>query len=757
VSRRILWVLLGVLTGSCGDDQRPDTTPPGVVSDLRVAAADDSVVSLSWTAPENPGEHIAPIRYDLRYSTLPVDENWKTAVSVDALPQPGPAGLAQAAKVTGLEPDTNYSFALCCRDLSGNWSDLSNVVWAGVGDPSPPARVTDLAVKGLEPRAVTLTFIAPGDDDDRGRVAAYEVRFAPTPVTEATWEAATPLTVPGKTKPSGQRESVRVYGLEPERTFHLALRARDDAGKAGEVSNDVTVVMLVDTVPPGAVTSVKVQGLKFNAVVTWTASGNDGKEGRASGYRVRYAEEAITEVGWETAHEVAQSLAPAPPGTNEELAVAGLSGNRNLWFAVRAVDERGNMGPVSKEAYGFVRAEPRTWSVNPDGNGDATTVQGGIDIASPGDMVLVHPGTYYEHIDYKGKAISLKSAAGADQTILDGSRDPGTVVTFAAGETREAVLDGFTVQGGTGFPVGTVSALGGGIRVFNASPTIRGNVIRRNRTTLSNGAGGGMAIYMEHNERNPVITPRVEGNRFEENEATVEGGALVLGESAAEIVGNVFIRNHAPYGGAIHAGGATGSLSLVDNEFVENRADGLGGALYLNLSQSSRMWPGKIERNLFLRNEAKGANQSNDIGTGAAIAAKPYTGTIRNNTFAGNVGTGTWGEGGTILINWTNFLWNWFGEITIEDNIFFDSKGAAINCRDNATDITLTGNLFWGNTPEDARDDGKNCLLVWRQWNVFDDPLFCDPAHDDYHVRSDSPALAEGRRIGAFLTPGCQP
>jgi hypothetical protein len=96
----------------------------------------------------------------------------------------------------------------------------------------------------------------------------------------------------------------------------------------------------------------------------------------------------------------------------------------------------------------------RTWIVREDGSGDMPTIQGGIVRAVTGDTVLVMPGTYHEDIDFLGKGVLLKSDSGPEVTILNGANEDSSIVIFKRGETSQAVLDGFTLTGGVGTPVG---------------------------------------------------------------------------------------------------------------------------------------------------------------------------------------------------------------------------------------------------------------------------------------------------------------
>lgn len=170
------------------------------------------------------------------------------------------------------------------------------------------------------------------------------------------------------------------------------------------------------------------------------------------------------------------------------------------------------------------------------------TIQSAIDAAIDGDLVIVATGTYAEAVDFLGKHIALISAKGPGSTTLTGPAE-GSIVTFANGEGPGAVLDGFTLSGGTG--------------------------------TLVDGMLVGGAIYCSDS------SPTLLGNRFEGNDSADEGAAVYVTNGAAPIFdANVFTGNHAAgYGGAIRMTGQATTATIRGCRFVDNTASISGGAL----------------------------------------------------------------------------------------------------------------------------------------------------------------------------------
>ncbi len=154
-----------------------------------------------------------------------------------------------------------------------------------------------------------------------------------------------------------------------------------------------------------------------------------------------------------------------------------------------------------------------------------STIQEAIEQAGDGDTVLVAPGLHLERIDFHGKGITVRSMAGAAQTILDGEGE-GSVVSMRAQEPSTAVLEGFTLQNGWG-----TEGHGGGIFVENADPIIRHNIIVNNSARI---AGG---VYMRHGYAT------VTNNIIAFNHADDGGGGVVCTNCKGEVVFNTLYLN----------------------------------------------------------------------------------------------------------------------------------------------------------------------------------------------------------------------
>ncbi len=227
---------------------------------------------------------------------------------------------------------------------------------------------------------------------------------------------------------------------------------------------------------------------------------------------------------------------------------------------------------------------------------DQPTIQAGIDNSVDGDTVLVAPGTYYENINYHGHKVVVTSQFMFDRdpsfifsTIINGSQpthpDTASCVRFHTFEDSTAVLQGFTLTGGTGtiwvdeHGAGTYRE-GGGILCQGSTPTIQFNYITDNEA-IAGGAGiasaGGGAI------RAGDGNPHIRNNVITHNRGRY-GAGIVLNYCGAEIRNNVIAYNTGgqDFGGSGIWKYGTGPSAIVENNTIVYNSSVLnGGGVYL--------------------------------------------------------------------------------------------------------------------------------------------------------------------------------
>ncbi|MCK5407347.1 MAG: S8 family serine peptidase, partial [Candidatus Krumholzibacteria bacterium] len=104
----------------------------------------------------------------------------------------------------------------------------------------------------------------------------------------------------------------------------------------------------LDSIPPTKVSDLAMVATSSNtATLMWTASGDDGTDGTASRYDIRYSESQIYWSNWDLATPVPNPPTPQPSGSQEEFEVWGLEFSTKYFFAIKVYDEQENESLIS--------------------------------------------------------------------------------------------------------------------------------------------------------------------------------------------------------------------------------------------------------------------------------------------------------------------------------------------------------------------------------------------------------------------------
>lgn len=353
---------------------------------------------------------------------------------------------------------------------------------------------------------------------------------------------------------------------------------------------------------------------------------------------------------------------------------------------------------------------------------DQPTIQGAIDAASNGDTVLVAAGTYFENIDFKGKAITVQSEKGAALTIIDGGAK-APVASFSSGETSASILQGFTLQNGQG------GLGGGGITIGGSSPQILNNVVTNNVGC----EGAGISISFS--------SPLVQGNTISNNAqggcsgGTGGGGINIGGAASAQIINNIITGNQTGSDGGGIALFAAGTPTIRGNTISGNITGATGGGISMfNFSDAL------IVENLIINNQAFQGG-----GIAWLVPSGDRGPLLVSNTIAGNLstqpGSGIFADGfdiNTLLVD--NIIVGQAGQNAVFCGNSNDTNPPAFHFND----VFSTGVAAYGGICTDQ--SGQN-------GNISADPQFVNPASSDYHLSAGSPAIDAGTNSEPNLPP----
>ena len=294
--------------------------------------------------------------------------------------------------------------------------------------------------------------------------------------------------------------------------------------------------------------------------------------------------------------------------TNHTFKIQSLNPETNYYFIIDLVDVAGNKVVLANNGqgqnYSFMTSSDTIGLRVPEAY---STIQDAIDDASDGDTIWVADGRFTgignKNIDFRGKAITIKSENGPENCIIDCQRQ-GFGFYFHSGEGPDSVINGFTITNGT------VSGRGGGIYCDQSSPTITNCVFSDNKAGKY---GGGIYNFNNSNPklinctftRNSAGTipsesangggicnlidsnPTLTNCMFIQNSATNQGGAIYNDDYSDPILTKcIFIENSSKYGGGIYNFFNSNPVSK-NCTFIANWAD-YGGVAYTDNSETRR-------------------------------------------------------------------------------------------------------------------------------------------------------------------------
>jgi hypothetical protein len=194
-----------------------------------------------------------------------------------------------------------------------------------------------------------------------------------------------------------------------------------------------------------------------------------------------------------------------------------------------------------------------------------STLQDAIDASSDFDEIIINNGTFsgtgWRDINYGGISITVRSANGADNCIID-CESAGRGFIFDSGEDPNSVLQGVTIKNGS-------AADGGGITCESSSPTIIDCIIS-NCSAQFNGSSYGGGINLTSSSAN-IINCIIEncfafdysgGNQYS------NGGGISIRSGGTPIVKNCIISgcyttsNGHGAGGSIYCIASSALISL---------------------------------------------------------------------------------------------------------------------------------------------------------------------------------------------------
>ncbi|MBU0640405.1 MAG: right-handed parallel beta-helix repeat-containing protein [Planctomycetes bacterium] len=383
------------------------------------------------------------------------------------------------------------------------------------------------------------------------------------------------------------------------------------------------------------------------------------------------------------------------------------------------------------------------------------TIQSAIDATVNGDVAQVADGTYTgegnKNLDFGGKSIELRSVSGDPTMCVIDCEGNGRGLYFHNREGPDAVVDGFTITNGK-------ASYGGAVHCLRSHPTFRNCSINGNSTT-NFAYGGGIYCYMSH--------PTLSNCTISGNTATsglARGGGVYCYMSNVTLCncainGNSVMGIYAT-GGGIYCGRSPTFTNCTINDNVVIGQYSAGGGVYCNgdptftncsiSANSADIYGGGVNcegGSATFANCTINTNSTGYAGGGIYLyqSSPTLTDCIVSGNSADNHGGGIYCHeaSNATLVN-----------CTLAANTAVLGAGVACDSIEHLSPntVALSNCILWDNNVPIWNNDDSAIILgycdVQGGWfgegNIDTDPLFVDPANDDYHLAVGSPCIDAG-------------
>ncbi len=361
----------------------------------------------------------------------------------------------------------------------------------------------------------------------------------------------------------------------------------------------------------------------------------------------------------------------------------------------------------------------REWRVDPAGAAAPATIQAAVDAAADGDLILLADGVFTgpgnRDVDLRGKALTLRSAAGdAERCVIDCRDGDGATAhrgfLFVSGEGPQTLLAALTIRDGRAPGQGIPDGLGGAVLCAASSPRLQDLVVEGGRA----GLGGGVGCL----DARPTLVRCL----IRDSTAEHGGGVMCLGSDAV-FEGCALQANTAESGGGL---GVRACRPQLRDCILAGNLGTYGGGLAVTGGAVAR-----LEDCLLVGNVA--------ILGGGLHAADAEARLAGCTLVAGSAGAG----GGVFCES--------KGAVVLERTIVgFSVQGEGVYCREGGR-AELSCCLVFAN----GDGDWVGPLAAQRDaaGNLWTNPLFVDPQRGDFTLRADSPCLAGAGGCGRIGAP----